>query len=125
CVSRSKLKDYKLDTKRLTTIYERRPGKQLILKKLQATDDDTDYYLEVQSPDKELKEAAMKNQFEARFEAELEKVKSALHKKGGIKAFDKVQRRIGRLAQKYPSVYNYYKIDVLTNPSGKLATELH
>lgn len=125
CVSRSKLKDYKLDAKRLTTIYERRPGKQLILKKIQAGSDDTDYYLEVKSPDKELKEAAMKNQFEERLEAELEKIKSALHKKGGIKAFDKVQRRIGRLAQKYPSAYKYYKIDVRANASGKLATELY
>lgn len=124
CVSRSKLKDYKFDTRRLTTIYERRPGKQLVLKKIQAADNDPDYYLEVKSPDKELKEAAMKNQFEVRLETELEKIKSALHKKGGIKAFDKVQRRIGRLAQKYPSVYKYYKIEVNTDLSGKIATEL-
>lgn len=56
----------------------------------------------------------MKNQFETRFEAELEKIKAALHRKGGIKAFDKVNRRIGRLSQKYPSVSHYYRIEVQT-----------
>lgn len=125
CVSRSKLKDYKFDTSRLTTIYERRPGKQLTLKKIQSEKDDADYYLEVKSPEKELKETAMKSRFEERFEEEMEKIKAALHRKGGIKAFDKVNRRIGRLAQKYPSVYKYYKIQISTEETGKTATEVH
>lgn len=125
CVSRSKLKDYKFDTGRLTTIYERRVGKQLTLKKIQSEKGDTDYYLEVKSPEKELKEAAMKHQFEERFEQGLEKIKMAIHRKGGVKAFDKVNRRIGRLAQKYPSVHKYYKIEVSADAFSKTATGLH
>lgn len=122
CVSRSKLKDYQFDPERLTTLYERSEGKQLILKKIKAQQGDTDYYLEVTSPEKEQKETAMKNQFETRFEAELEKIKAALHRKGGIKTFDKVNRRIGRLIQKYPSVGHYYRIEVETEETGKTAT---
>ena len=125
CVSRNKLKDYKFDTSRLTTIYERRAGKQLILKKIQSQKGDTDYYLEVKSPQKELKEAAMKHQFEERFEQGLEKIRMAIHRKGGVKAFDKVNRRIGRLAQQYPSVHKYYKIEVSADAFGRTATALH
>lgn len=46
CISRSRAKDHKFDTASLTTIYERRPGKELILKKI-LDDGTTDYYLEV------------------------------------------------------------------------------
>lgn len=125
CVSRSKPKDYQIDPNRLTTIYERRPGKQLILKKIQSSLTDTDYYLEVTSPEKGLKEAAMKSRFEERLESELAKIKAAIHRKGGIKAFDKVNRRIGRLAAKYPSAYKYYHIEVSTDEAAKTATGLH
>lgn len=125
CVSRSKPKDYQIDPNRLATIYERRPGKQLILKKIQSSATDTDYYLEVTSPEKKLKEAAMKNRFEETLESELEKIKAAIHRKGGIKAYDKVNRRIGRTAAKYPSAYKYYNIELSTDKAGKTATELH
>lgn len=123
CVSRSKLKDYQYDTNRLTTIYHHRPGKELVLKKIIA-DGHTDYLLEVKSKDKEGKEQAMKNQFEQRLEQELEKIKAALYKKGGVKTTDKVNRRIGRLAQKYPSVCKYYDITITNDQSGKTAIDL-
>ena len=38
----------------------------------------TDYYLKVKSPGKTLKESSMKEQFEARFETELTKLKEGL-----------------------------------------------
>ncbi len=87
-------------------------------------DGQADYYLEVKSKDKQKKEAAMKQQFEQRLEAGLQKIKAALQRKGGIKAADKVSRRIGRLAQQYPSVYKYYDIQTSTDPTGKTATGL-
>lgn len=46
----------------------------------------------------------MNNQFEQRFEAELQKIHTAIHRKGGIKKIDKVHQRIGRAKEKYPSV---------------------
>lgn len=65
----------------------------------------------------------MKSQFEQRLEQELEKIKAALQRKGGVKAIDKVSRRIGRLAQK-SSVYKYYEIDITTDATAKIAIAL-
>ncbi len=56
---------------------------------------------------KELKEAAMKHRPEERFEQELKKIKAAVYGKGDVKTFDKINRRIGRLAQKYLSAHKY------------------
>jgi hypothetical protein len=55
---------------------------------------DTDYYLEVRSVKKALKEYGMKTQFEEHFEEELHKIKNALRKKGGTKTVEKVNQRI-------------------------------
>ncbi len=47
-------------------------SKQTIRLKSVTTTKSTDYYLEVQSQTKALKETGMKNQFEERFEVELQ-----------------------------------------------------
>jgi hypothetical protein len=60
---------------------------------------------------KALKERGMKSQFKTRFEAELEKIKTSIHKKGGVKLADKVNQQIGRAKQKYPSVQGRYTIE--------------
>lgn len=52
----------------------------------------------------------MKQQFKKRFEEELTKAKNALTKKGGIKKFDKVCERIGRIMERYPSIQRFYEI---------------
>ena len=52
--------------------------------------DSSDYYIEVKSPSKQLKEDAMSTQFARRFEELLDKIASSLHKKGGVKRADKV-----------------------------------
>lgn len=73
----------------------------------------------------------MKLQFEKRFEDELQKIHTALHRKGGVKKLDKVHERIGRAKEKYPSVQHYYTIEVSSDaktnlPTGQasLATEI-
>lgn len=127
CVSRSKPKDYKYDGQRLTTIYRHRadkPEKELILKKI-ATEHGEDYLLEVNSKDKQLKEAAMKNCFEQRMEDELRKIEAALHRKSGTKAADKVNRRLGRVAEKYPSVFKYYNISLSYSADNKIVTAIY
>lgn len=95
CVSRTKLKNYKFDTNSLVTHLETKTKKKVILKKI-LTEDNTDYCLEINSQMKALKERGMLSQFEERFEAELEKIKTSIHKKGGVKLADKVNQRIGR-----------------------------
>lgn len=77
------------------------------------------------SKDKQLKEAAMKNCFEQRMEDELRKIEAALHRKGGTKATDKVNRRLGRVAEKYPSVYKYYNISLTYSADNKTVTAIH
>src|SRR5690606_17799263 len=51
-------------------------------------------------------------QFEIRFEEELAKIKASIEKKGGIKLADKVNQRIGRAKQKYPSAQGKYDIQI-------------
>ena len=99
-------------------------SKQTIRLKSVTTTKNTDYYLEVQSQTKALKETGMKNQFEKRFETELKKIYTAIHRKGGIKKSDKVHERIGRAKEKYPSAQQYYNIEVSEDKVTGLATNI-
>ena len=66
----------------------------------------------------------MKSQFEQRFEEELKKIHTSIHSKGGVKKTDKVHQRIGRAKEKYPSVQQYYIIEVTSDDKTKLANSL-
>ena len=111
CVSRTKLKNYTAVQNRLTVIMETKSKQQIRLKAVQ-TDSNTDYYLEVKSDAKAAKETGMKNQFEIRFEQQLQIIQKAIDTKGGIKKVNKVYERIGRAKEKYPSIHQYYTITV-------------
>ena len=123
CVSRSRLKDYQAVPDRLTVLLDTK-SKQTIRLKSVVTPKNTDYYLEVKSPAKEKKEAGMKLQFENRFEEELQKIHTSIHSKGGVKKSDKVHQRIGRAKEKYPSVQQYYTIEVMEDEKTKTVTEI-
>jgi transposase len=118
CVSRSKLRDYEVVKDRLTTLLETKSKQQIQLKAV-STSRNTDYYLEVSSEAKALKEAGMKSLFEERFEESLRIIEKAIHSKKGIRQTEKVQQRIGRAKQKYPSVQHYYNIAVRTDEQTK------
>jgi transposase len=109
CVSRTKLKNYKFDTNRLVVHLETKSKKKVVLKKV-VSPDHTDYWLEITSEMKAKKEQGMKTQFESRYEEELTIIKAAVEKKGGIKRADKVNQRIGRAKEKYPSAQGKYEI---------------
>ena len=123
CVSRAKLKDYKAVENKLTVLMETKSSQTIRLKAV-TTDKNTDFYLEVKSNTKALKEGAMMNQFEKRFEEALQKIHSAIHRKGGTKKLDKVHRRIGRAIEKYPSVQKHYTIEVTADEKTNLAKEI-
>lgn len=114
CVCRARLKDYQAVPNRLTVLLDTK-SKQVIRLKSVVSPKNTDYYLEVKSPAKEKKEEGMKLQFEKRFEEELQKIHTSIHSKGGVKKSDKVHQRIGRAKEKYPSVQQYYTIEVAEN----------
>ena len=67
----------------------------------------------------------MKAQFEQRFEEELTKIKASLTKKGGVKQVDKVNQRIGRAKQKYPSVQGKYIISLQQNARNTLVEDMN
>jgi hypothetical protein len=99
-----------------------RNKQELSVQKVQS-EKSTDYYLKVKSPGKTLKETAMKTQFESRFEIELTRLKQGLDKKHSIKKADRIDQRIGRCIEKYPSVSKYYDIEVTQN-DHKQATDI-
>ena len=118
CVSRSSLKNYKIDVgAQIVTVTDNQ--KQKIDLCRVKPDRNTDYYLKVESHTKELKERSMNEQFRTRFEDGLQKIADSLTKKGGIKQVDKVHERIGRIKQKYPSIQRYFYIVVEVKDAAK------
>ncbi len=59
---------------------------------------------------REIRERGIKTRFERRFENQLTIARNALYKKGGIKKYDKVPERIGRLKEKYRRVASGYEV---------------
>ena len=84
----------------------------------------TDYLLEIKSEMKAKKEQGMKSQFEARFEEELIKIKASITKKGGVKLTHKVNQRIGRAKQKYPSAQARYQIELTLDEKNITVTAM-
>ena len=111
CVTRSSLKDYKIEAGATTVTVTDNRGQKIELCKVKS-DRNTDYYLKVESQTKEKKERSMNEQFQSRFEAGLHRIADSLTKKGGVKQEDKVYERIGRLKQKYPSIQRYFDIEI-------------
>jgi len=109
CVSRSSLKNYKVEAGAPTVTVTDNKNQKINLCRVKSARN-TDYYLKVESGSKELKERSMNEQFRARFEAGLQTIAESLTKKGGVKQEDKVYERIGRLKQKYPSIGRYFDI---------------
>lgn len=118
CVSRRRLSDYELAPGAKTvTVFD---CKEQPIRLTQVKHEEGgDYYLEIKSPAKGLKESSMNRKFKERFEEELRKAKDALTKSNGTKAYEKVIERVGRARQKYPSISKYYVIDYIPDNPDK------
>jgi transposase len=112
CVSRSKPVVKEVNEQGQTVTVKDCDNHPITLTAIQTQTDDGDYWLKIKSPQKELKERSMNRQFKKRFEELLEKIEASLHKKGGIKKYEKVLMRIGRAQQNYPSIQRHYHIDI-------------
>lgn len=117
CVNRTKLKDYKTFEGASPVKISTNNKDEVTLQRVQCRNN-TDYFLKITSPGKQKKESSMHTQFEARFETELKKIQAGLTAKRGTKKQDKVQRRIGRSIEKYPSIAKYYEINTETDQHG-------
>lgn len=118
CVSRRRLTDYELadDMKTVTVLDSRKQTVSLREVKREA---DGDYYLEINSPGKALKESSMNRKFKGRFELELAKARESLGKPRGKKNYEKVIERVGRAIGKYPSIAKYYVIEYERDEANK------
>jgi hypothetical protein len=129
CVSRSKLKDYKIEPDSKTVEVEDKKHQKIQLQKV-ISDKHNDYFLKIESQAKRKKEQSMNNRFQEGFEKGLKTIAASLEKKGGIKIEEKVYERVGRLKQKYPSISRYYDIvytvdtDSIKNRKTKETTEV-
>ena len=110
CVSRTRLTDYEI-SEGCQSVKVLDTRKQEITLRQVKHEADGDYYLEINSPAKAVKESSMNRQWRERFEQELTKARDALGRKGGKKTYEKVIERVGRAIQKYPSIAKYYVID--------------
>ena len=116
CVSRSNLKQYSsIEGQSPVYVMDHRKRKIELSEVRTENQSDREYYLKVSSEGKMLKESSMYNQFTERFEEGLQIIAKSITSKHGTKKYDKVNQRIGRLKQKYPSVHRMYQIDLEKN----------
>jgi hypothetical protein len=121
CVSRSKIKNYSIDQQGSVRHILTKDNQVVTLQKIK-TIQTTDYVLKVKSTGKVAKERSMKNKFEERFLEEVNKINASLTKKYSVKKADKVNQRIGRAIEKYPSAAKFYTIEVIAQKD--LATQI-
>jgi hypothetical protein len=123
CVSRSRLVDYQVEEGAVPVQITDKHKQPIELLSVKSADSD-DTYLWVRSQMKAVKEEGMKQQFCGRFEQELSKIKASLGKKGGVKKTEKVNRRIGRAQQKYPSVQGWYDLHLTSGEDEAVVEDL-
>ena len=90
----------------------REDNQRLIRAALMNNQDTQEIELYCHSTAKEAKEEGIKNRFEKRFEEELKKVQDALSKKRGVKRYEKVIEKIGRLKERFKRVARRFEINV-------------
>lgn len=73
---------------------------------------DDEIFLYCKSAMKSKKERSMQGRLRQNFEDQLKEIVKSIRKKGGVKRYDKVVLRIGRLKEKYKQIAQYYEIHV-------------
>ena len=125
CVNRTKPNDYKIVNPIPTIIYDSKKQKitldqiELTPKKNQKAEQtiaDEFCMYKVKSDFKAMKERSMNTKFKERFELSLEKLAQGITKKSGIKTQEKIQQKIGRLKERYPSIAPHFTINCTLDP---------
>jgi hypothetical protein len=111
CVSRKRLKEYKLDetSKPITLTTKSKEKVELQIFQPEAYEDTWMY---VESEGKRKKEKSIDKKLRQRYLEELQNIKDAFSKKGGTKKTEKVWERIGRAKEKHKHISARYKITV-------------
>jgi hypothetical protein len=119
CVSRTKLKDYELAQSDPVKLHDNR-GNPIVMRMVENNHqkEEEDIFLHVHSEQKALKEASIRQHYNGHMETQLCALKTSIAKKGGVKKYEKVMERIGRIKQRYAKAAQYYNIQV-THNNGK------
>lgn len=112
CVSRTRLKDYKLADGAGKQIQLTNRKKEKVELQLFCPNGYKDTWMYVESEGKRKKEQSINVKLRQRYEEELQNIKNSFSKKGGTKKINKVWERIGRAKQKHKWVSARYKIEV-------------
>lgn len=108
CVAKNKIEKPDVADDQLLKV-RRKKDKKVEVKLIRRCDEQILY---CRSDFKLNKERAIMDFFRNRFEEGLKSINASLHKKGGVKKYDKVLERIGRLKERNFSVAHYYQIDI-------------
>ena len=65
-----------------------------------------------ESTGRSAKEQGIRDRFQKRFEEGLAAIAASLEKRGGVKSYDKVLERVGRLRERYASIAQFYEVTV-------------
>jgi len=98
------------------------PGERVYVKKIDAVGDEPTNLL-CYSEGRAEKESGIDKLKEKRFCEDLTRLQKSVAK-GKIKATDKVNQRIGRIRERYPSIAQHYQIDLTLTADGKKAAAL-
>mgnify|MGYP006294371989 FL=1 len=121
CVALGKPKNYQAHLDREVTTLKDQKGYKIHIQRIHHPESQ-DRWLYVRSQRKTHKEAAMDRKAREGYEQELENIKAGIHKKYGTKKLDKVNERIGRAKQSYPSAHKNFELNL--ESKGDRAIEL-
>jgi len=121
CVSRSKPSEYEIISKKHTITDNR--DNNIYLTKV-SVPNKTDYFLHINSEQKQKKEQSIDEKLSKRFEDELNFIKENLSKKRGLKNTEKVHEKIGRIKQKLSKVGHLYEIKYTEDKEKRIVTDI-
>jgi transposase len=121
-VSRKRKKDIPANVNLVTV---KKDDTTLVQAALVKNEDTDEIELYCHSKGKEKKEEGIKTLFQNRFEEELIKAQSALSKKNGIKRYEKVIERIGRLKERFKRVAHRYEVTIKKEPETNKAKAIN
>lgn len=112
CVSRKRLRDYKLDETTSKPVTLTTKSKEKVELQIFHPEQYQDTWMYVESEGKRKKETSIDQKLRQRYLEELQSIKDAFSKKGGTKKTEKVWERIGRAKEKHKHVSVRYKISL-------------
>lgn len=119
CVSRGGINKYEIDINTEPVTINDKKNQPISLQRA-TVEGLTDNFILVNSYAKALKEHSMSGRLTEKFEQAITDAKQSLYKKSGIKKYNRVWERIGRIKQKYQGAGNLYEIETKQDDKGNV-----